>query len=148
MRLSKPILTGLVFATLVAATPGAYAQDEDAMAIRQAAFEAGDVEAGENVFKKCRACHKIGEGAKNGVGPMLTDFIGVEVASVEGFKYSKAFMEKKEEGLVWTVEALDAYLLKPRDFVPKTKMTFAGLKKEEDRANVIAYLASLELGDE
>lgn len=100
----------------------------------------GDAEAGEKVFKKCKACHAVGEDAKNKVGPVLNNLIGREGGSIEGFKYSKALLAKKEEGLVWDEESLDAYLTKPKDFIPKGKMAFAGLKKEEDRENVIAYL--------
>ena len=104
----------------------------------------GDAEAGAKVFRKCRACHKVGDGAKNGVGPMLTGIVGNEIASVEGFKYSKAFLAKKDEGLVWTVEVLDTYLTKPKKFIPGTKMSYAGLKKEGDRENIIAYLMTFE----
>lgn len=108
--------------------------------IRQAALAAGDPEAGKKIFKKCKACHKTGEGAKNGVGPMLTNIVGAQIGTVEGFKYSKGFIAKSETGEIWTLEALDTYLTKPRDFIAKTKMSFAGLKKEEDRANVVAFL--------
>ena len=111
-----------------------------------AAFAEGDAEAGAKIFKKCKACHKVGDSAKNGVGPMLNGIVGNEIASVEGFekKYSKAFMAKKDEGLIWTEEVLDAYLTKPKKYIKGTKMTFPGLKKEADRANVIAYLLSFE----
>ena len=101
----------------------------------------GDAEAGEKVFNKCKACHAVGEDAKNKSGPILNGIIGATAGAVEGFKYSKALMAKAEEGLVWDEESLAAFLEKPRKYLPKTKMAFAGLKKEEDRANVIAYLA-------
>ena len=91
-----------------------------------------------------KACHAVGENAKNKVGPQLNGIVGAEIASVEGFKYSKAFMEKKAEGLVWNDETLDAYLTKPKDYIPKTKMSYAGLRKEEDRADVIAYLKTFQ----
>jgi cytochrome c len=109
-----------------------------------AVFAEGDAAAGEKVFKKCKACHAIGEGAKNKVGPMLNGIVDNDIASVDGFKYSKAFVAKKAEGLVWTEEALDAYLTKPKKFIPGTKMSFAGLKKEKQRADVIAYLMTFE----
>ncbi len=109
-----------------------------------AALAAGDAAAGEKVFRKCKACHQVGDGAKNRIGPMLNGIVGNEIASVEGFKYSKAFLAKKEEGLVWTEEVLDTYLTKPKKFIPGTKMTFAGFRKEADRANVIAYLMTFE----
>ncbi len=109
-----------------------------------AALAEGDAAAGEKVFKKCKACHQVGDGAKNRVGPMLNGIVDNEIASVEDFKYSKAFLAKKDEGLVWTEEVLDAYLTKPKKYIKGTKMTFPGLKKEADRANVIAYLLTFE----
>ncbi len=107
-------------------------------------FADGHLDKGKKVFNKCKACHAVGEGAKNKVGPQLNGIIGAKIASVEGFKYSKAFMAKKEEGVVWSEGELDAYLLKPKKHTPGTKMSFAGLRKEEDRANVIAYLMTFE----
>lgn len=101
----------------------------------------GDAEAGENVFKKCKACHAVGDDAKNKSGPILNGIVGATAGAVEGFKYSKAIMAKNEEGFVWDEESLAEFLEKPKKYLPKTKMAFAGLKKEEDRANVIAYLA-------
>ena len=101
----------------------------------------GDAAAGEKVFNKCKACHAVGDDAKNKSGPILNGIVGAAAGSVEGFKYSKALMAKAEEGLVWDEESLSAFLEKPRKYLPKTRMSFAGLKDEEDRANVIAYLA-------
>lgn len=101
-----------------------------------------DAEAGAKVFRKCKACHDIGAEAKNKVGPMLTGIIGAEAGAVEGFKYSDAMMEAAAGGMVWDAETLDAFLTKPKDVVPGTKMTFPGLRKEEDRVNVIAYIES------
>ncbi len=109
-----------------------------------AALAEGDPAKGEKVFNKCKACHMVGEGAKNRVGPTLNGIIGAEIASVEGFKYSDAFLAKKDEGFVWTEEAIAAYLEKPKDYIEGNKMSFAGLRKEADRANVIAYLAQFE----
>lgn len=105
------------------------------------ALAEGDASKGEKVFKKCKSCHAVGDGAKNKVGPTLNGIVGAEIASVDGFtKYSDAFMEKKGEGLVWDDATLDSYLTKPKDFIKGTKMSFPGLKKEADRADVIAYL--------
>jgi cytochrome c len=109
-----------------------------------AAAASGDPAEGEKVFRKCMACHQVGEGAKNRVGPVLNGVIGREIASVEGFRYSDAFVEKRAEGFVWTEEALHAYLERPREFIAKNKMSFAGLRKAEDRDDVIAYLASFQ----
>lgn len=108
------------------------------------ALAEGDAAAGEKVFKKCKACHQVGEKAKNRVGPILNGVVGRPAGEEEGFKYSDAMKAKGAEGLVWTDENLDSYLTKPRDFVPGNKMSFAGLKKPEDRANVIAYLKTFQ----
>ena len=105
-----------------------------------AAYAEGDVAAGEKVFKKCKTCHQVGDGAKNKVGPILNGIAGAAAGAQDGFKYSKAMIAAAEGGLTWTDENLDGYLTKPKKFLPKTKMSFAGLKKEADRANVIAYL--------
>ncbi|MCE0505085.1 cytochrome c family protein [Roseivivax sp. GX 12232] len=102
----------------------------------------GDPEAGERVYRKCMACHMVGEDAQNRVGPQQNGVVGRDVAAVEGFNYSDALMEKGEEGVVWTPENLDAFLENPREWAPGTKMSFAGLRKEEERADVIAYLAT------
>jgi len=99
----------------------------------------GDAAAGEKVFAKCKACHENEKGV-NKVGPTLKGVVGRPAASVPDYKYSEAMLAKGAEGLVWTEENLTAYLPDPKAFVPKTKMAFAGLKKPEDVANVIAYL--------
>ncbi|MGE5514797.1 MAG: c-type cytochrome [Bacteroidota bacterium] len=98
---------------------------------------AGDPAAGEKVFNQCKACHTI-EAGKNRVGPSLHGVVGRPAGSVEGFAYSPAM---KGSGLTWTPENLDKYLTDPKALVPGNKMAFAGLKKPEDRANVIAYLS-------
>jgi cytochrome c len=100
----------------------------------------GDAAKGEKVFKKCAACHAVGDGAKNKVGPLLNGIVDRTAGSVDGFKYSDAMLAKQAEGMVWTEEAIDAYLAKPKDYIPGNKMSFPGLKKEDDREDVIAYL--------
>lgn len=102
----------------------------------------GDPDAGAKVFRKCKACHAVGEGAENKVGPALNGIVGRQAATVADFGYSPALIELSEGGLVWTPEELDAFLTKPRDYAKGIKMTFAGLRKEEDRVNIIAYLAT------
>lgn len=102
---------------------------------------AQDAAAGEKIFARCKACHAVGEGAKNRVGPHLNGIVGRPAGAVEGYKYSTAMLERAGEGLVWDEANLAAYLADPRGFVKGTKMAFAGLKKDEDVANVIAYLA-------
>lgn len=102
------------------------------------------IAAGENVFKKCKACHKVGAGAKNGSGPQLNGLIGRTMGSVEGFKYSNGFIEAKQEGRVWDEAALAEFLAKPKAFMKGTKMAFSGLKKESDQTAIIEYLKSVE----
>lgn len=100
----------------------------------------GDAAAGEDVFKKCRACHDVGPGAKNKVGPLLNGIIGRKSGTVEGFAYSDANKSAGEKGLVWTEEQMLKYLEDPRAFMPGNKMAFVGLKDPQDRADVLAYL--------
>lgn len=105
------------------------------------AMAAGDVKKGTKVFKKCKACHTVDQGGKNKVGPNLFAIVGKEAGKVEGFKYSKAM---KGSGLTWDEATLDGFLKKPKKYLKGTKMSFAGLKKEKDRKNVIAYLNTLK----
>ncbi|MGD1879148.1 MAG: c-type cytochrome, partial [Kiloniellaceae bacterium] len=106
----------------------------------------GDPASGAKVFKKCAACHAVGEDAKNKIGPLLNDLIGRTAGTVEGFKYSKAMIAAGEGGMSWDDESLDAYLEKPRDYIKGNRMSFAGLKKDGDRADVIAYLKTFSEG--
>lgn len=114
----------------------------EAPAAEPAAADPALVAAGEKVFKKCAACHKLGEGAKNGTGPVLNGIVGHAAGAVEGFKYSKPMADMAAGGLIWDDAALQAFLENPKGFMKGTKMSFAGLKKAEDRAAVIAYLSS------
>ena len=108
------------------------------------AFGEGDPAKGKKVFSKCKACHMVGEKAKNRVGPSLNGIVGAPAGAVEGFKYSKALMAMAEDGLVWDEAALAAFLTKPKEFMKGTRMSFNGLRKEADLANVTAYLATFE----
>ncbi len=99
-----------------------------------------DTAAGQKVAKKCNACHDLAKGGPNKVGPNLWGIVGAAVAGREGYKYSGALAGL---GGDWTYEALDAFLTKPKDFAPGTKMSFAGIKKPGDRANIIAFLRML-----
>jgi len=125
-----------------AATATATEAAPAAEATQVAAVDPALVEDGAKVFKKCAACHKVGEGAKNATGPILNGIIGEKAGIVEGFKFSNAMIEAGEKGLVWDATTLDAYLADPKGYVPGNKMSFAGLKKAEDRAAVIAYLST------
>ncbi|MDB9857705.1 c-type cytochrome [Amylibacter sp.] len=109
-----------------------------------AALDEEMVKKGKKVFKKCKACHKIGDGAKNGTGPMLNGIVGSAAGAVEGFKYSKAMAEAGASGLIWTPEELTAFLTKPKKYMKKTKMSFNGFKKEKDLAAIVEYLKSVE----
>lgn len=144
MKLVTYALTGaFMLASTAAFAESHEAAEEDLQQMTvEAALAGGDAAAGEKIFKKCKACHMIGEGAKTRTGPPLNNIVGAELGEFEGFKYSKGMIALIEEDTVWTIENLNAFLLKPKDFIAKTKMSFAGLKKEEDRANLIAYLAT------
>ncbi|QYK42921.1 MAG: c-type cytochrome [Paracoccaceae bacterium] len=100
------------------------------------------IEAGEKAFKKCSACHKVGDGARNGTGPHLNGIVGKAAGSVDKFKYSKPLADMAAAGLVWDAAALDAFLANPKGFMKGTRMSFAGLKSADERAAVIAYLAT------
>ena len=97
----------------------------------------GDLATGEKVFKKCAACHSIVKGGKNNIGPALYNVVGRKIGVVNDYKYSKALSEYGKE---WTFEELNGYLIKPAKWIKGTKMAFAGLRKEKDRASVILYL--------
>lgn len=106
------------------------------------AYAAGDAAHGETVFKKCMACHAVGEGATNKVGPELNDLIGRTAGTAAGYKYSNPMVDAGAAGLVWDEASLTAFLTSPKAEVPGTKMSFAGLKDATDTADVIAYLAT------
>ena len=97
----------------------------------------GDAESGEIIFKKCAACHSINKGGKNKIGPALYNVNGRTVGSVDDYKYSKTLASYGKD---WTFEELNGYLQKPASYLKGTKMSFAGLRKEKDRASVIKYL--------
>ena len=99
----------------------------------------GDTAHGEKVFKKCSACHMIASGGKNMIGPNLWSVIGRTAGSVSDYKYSKAMVAYGKE---WTFEEMNSYLIKPQAYVKGTKMAFAGLRKEKDRASVILFMNS------
>ncbi|WP_291727260.1 c-type cytochrome [Leisingera sp. F5] len=97
---------------------------------------------GEKAFKKCQACHQVGDSAKSKTGPILNGIVGAPAGHAEGFRYSKAMKTAAEDGLVWDEVELAAFLAKPRKYMKGTKMSFTGLKKDSDIEAVIAYLQS------
>ena len=97
---------------------------------------------GEQVFRRCQACHAIGEGATHRVGPHLNDVIERQAGSLEDYSYSEAMRTAGQEGLVWNEETLSEYLANPVEMIPGTKMIFPGLRDEEQIQAVIAFLAS------
>ncbi len=122
----KNILVAFTALTVLAASPS-FAQE--------------DLSKGKKTFKKCKACHAVGDGAKIKVGPPLNDLFGRTAGSFEGFKYSKAMKAKGDEGLVWNEETLAEFLKKPKKYIKGTKMSFRGVK-EKKMANLVAYLKS------
>ena len=117
---------------------GGSAEPEEAVDF-ETLLASADSAKGEKVFSKCRACHKIEPGA-NGTGPTLYGVVGRPVDSVDGFDYSGALEQVAD---VWTPEHLNGFLENPKGYAPGTKMSFAGLKKPEDRADLIAYLGTI-----
>jgi len=104
------------------------------------ATEIGDADKGANVFKKCASCHQVGADAADRTGPHLNGIFGRRAAAHDGYKYSKAMARAGADGLIWDLDTLDTYLENPKSLVTGTRMNFRGLKREEDRANVLAFL--------
>tara|TARA_B100001121_G_scaffold309570_1_gene336910 strand:- start:498 stop:1037 length:540 start_codon:yes stop_codon:yes gene_type:complete len=97
----------------------------------------GDAASGEKIFKKCAACHSIVKGGKNNIGPALYNVVGRKIGGIADYKYSKALVEYDKK---WNFEELNGFLIKPAKWIKGTKMAYAGLRKESDRASVIKYL--------
>lgn len=110
----------------------------------EVALDPALVKKGEKVFKKCKACHQVGDKAKNKTGPVLNGIVGAKVGAADKFKYSKPMLALAEGGAIWTEEELASFLTKPKKYLKGTKMSFAGLKKEADIAAVTEYLKSFD----
>lgn len=108
------------------------------LALGSVAMAEGNVKAGKKVFKKCAACHTVKEG-KHKVGPSLYQIIGSTAGAIDGFKYSTAMVDS---GVTWDDESLTAFLKAPKAFIPKNRMAFPGLKKDQQIEDVIAYIRS------
>ncbi|GIT92997.1 hypothetical protein JANAI62_34550 [Jannaschia pagri] len=125
----------------VAAEPAAV--EAEPVAVTEPAAAGPDlIAAGEKVFKKCAACHQVGDGARNRSGPALNNILGHPAGAVDGFRYSSVFQDMQAAGLVWTEDELAAFLTAPKTYAAGTKMSFRGLSDEEDLTAVIAYLGS------
>lgn len=114
------------------------------MAIDDAGPDPLLVAAGEDLFRQCSSCHQVGDGAKHRSGPHLNGVLGRIAGSADGFKYSNALKSAKDEGIVWNAETLAAFLADPKGFMTGTRMSFRGLKSEDDLAAITAYLATFE----
>ncbi|UWQ22414.1 c-type cytochrome [Jannaschia sp. W003] len=137
-----PVEEGTTPLAATATEDGADESATDAVAAVDAAPDPALVAAGEKAFRQCSSCHQVGEDARNRTGPVLNGIVGHPAGAVEGYRYSKALAEMAEGGLAWTPEELAAFLAAPRDYMPGTKMSFRGLRSEDDLAAVIAYLGS------
>ena len=131
-------IEGLDIASTSKSSSEAAAKVVEAVDIK-ALLAMGDLGHGEKVFKKCSACHMVASGGKNMIGPNLWSVIGRTAGSVSDYKYSKAMVAY---GKKWTFEEMNSYLIKPQAYVKGTKMAFAGLRKEKDRASVILFMNS------
>ncbi len=106
----------------------------------ETAVEAADPTAGQSIFRRCAACHTVENGGPTRVGPNLWGIVDRDIGAVEGFRYSRSMAASEE---TWSLENLDGFIQNPRAFVPGTTMGFAGLRNEEQRASLLAYLQSL-----
>ena len=113
--------------------PAADAQSGDIMAL----FASVSIQEGEKVFKSCAACHSIAKGGKNKIGPALYNVLGRKAGSLADYKYSKSMVAFAKE---WTPQEMNGFLIKPKEWVKGTKMSYAGIKKPKDRAAVILYM--------
>jgi cytochrome c2 len=119
-------------------TRGSEEPEDDGTGSALPLLASADTARGEQVFRKCAACHTVAEDARDGLGPNLWGTMGAPVGNRSGYNYSSALRAKA--GGAWTWESMDAWLTSPRDFAPGTKMTFAGIKRAQDRADLLAYL--------
>lgn len=110
--------------------------------VQVATLDPALVAAGEAAWRQCRTCHQVGEGARNGTGPALNGVFGQAAGQIDGFRYSPAFAEAAAGGLVWNEETLDAFLENPAGLIPRNRMSFRGVRSADERAALIAYLAS------
>ena len=139
-RLEKPAyaIAGVEASKSAAAAGGEAAKGPEPI---QPLMASADAKAGEQLAKKCAVCHTFDKGGANKIGPNLYGIVGEDIAQGKGYEFSQALQAKHGK---WDVESLNAWLYKPQDFAKGTKMTFAGLPKAKDRADVVAYLETLK----
>ena len=133
----KPEKSAYQVATVNTAASTASAETSSGTGDIMAVFASTSAAEGAKVFKQCLACHSIAEGGKNKIGPALWGVLGRQAGSLPDYKYSKAMAAY---GKKWSFEEMNGFLLKPKDWIKGTKMSYAGLKKEKDRAAVILYM--------
>ena len=124
-------------------TPASSAEEEEKPIDFGLLLASADIGAGERVVRVCTSCHAFNQGGANGTGPALWDVLGRAVASADGFSYSGAFNDYAADGRVWSYENMNAFLQSPRRYISGTAMSYVGLRKEEDRINLIAYMRTL-----
>ncbi len=133
----KSTLKAMIFLSMVA-TPSLLSASVSATDANDITLSAaGDATKGKRLFNRCRACHNLTATARTRIGPNLDNLFGRKAGTADGYKYSKALMEAEFD---WTETALDSWLAQPRKFLPGNKMSFAGLRKEQDRKDLMAYL--------
>lgn len=119
------------------------AEEEESLPPIEPLLASADVGAGQDATRACAACHSFEEGGPNKVGPNLWNVVGGPIAHLDNFNYSGTLQEMHDEGDEWTFEALNGFLAAPRDWAPGTTMSYAGVRNEQDRANIIAYMNSM-----
>lgn len=129
MPIGRAALSIVFFAALASAAPA-----------QESARPIGDAERGSELWQQCVGCHQIGPDAENRIGPHLNGIFGRKAAAVEGFHYSEGLQRAGDDGLVWTLETLDAYIEDPRALVTRTRMAFRGMEDPEERADLLAWL--------
>jgi len=137
-KLERPVL--IVEGAEMEPKPGGKTAEEEPLKPISPLLASASVERGQTIAKKCAQCHTFEKGGPNRTGPNLWGIVGAKIAHAANFAYSSVF---KEKGGAWDYEKLNEFLYKPRTFVQGTKMSFVGLKNDQERADVIAYLSSL-----
>ncbi|MEM1376546.1 MAG: cytochrome c family protein [Pseudomonadota bacterium] len=137
---SVPEQAGFEIIVEEGATAEAVEEEEEQIAAITPLLASADIGAGESVFRQCSSCHNVADGAGNKAGPNLWGVIGRKPGAYPDFRYSSAMVAYGEANPAWDFEAMNRFLVKPRDYIDGTSMGYRGLRAEDDRANLIAYL--------